>query len=195
MKQSNHKPPKFLSLLTLLAACSTPSELKKTILDQSASRPGWMDQAKTAWEEDQKIKIRGTQQIRGNERLAGCYDLARINATGLLVGEIQENIKGVLDTHETSLSENAEILLTKSRSSEFRAQASGVRFTEEFFVRYRIGDVERIDCHVLSEISKEDHTRLKRAILDKVVEADPRIKEQIQMKHIDFFKTGDGGKS
>lgn len=172
-----------------LTGCSTPAELKKIVLDESpGSAPAWVTDSKTAWEADGILNVRATQQIRGNERLSGCYDLARLNAKTLIVTEIQEEIRGLLTTHEASISENAEIVLSKSRSAEFNARAQGVRSVGEHFVRYRIGEEERIDCHVLSNISKDDYNRLKRAILYKVEEADPKLKEQIRQKHIDFFK-------
>ncbi len=170
-----------------LNACSSGGEIKKVVIDESEQKPAWVGNSRTAWEESGKIYLKSSQQIRGNERLSGCYDLARMNAKTLLISEIQESIKGVLDTNEASLSENAEIVLSKSRSSEFSAAVAGVRFSAEYFARYRIDDEERIDCHVLSEISKQDHTRLKRMVLSKVVEADPKVKEQIQKKHLDFF--------
>ncbi|NDG85001.1 MAG: hypothetical protein EBX52_08200 [Proteobacteria bacterium] len=179
-----------LSLCTL-AACSSSPEIKKIVIDQGGSEPSWVKETKTAWEEDGKIHFRGTQQIRGNERLSGCYDLARLNAKSQIVGEIQERLRGLLTTNESTLNENVEILLTKSRSVEFDGDVKGVRFTEEYFTRYRIGDDERVDCQVLSEISKEDYSRLKRAILNKVEEADPKLKEQIRQKHLDFFKGDD----
>ena len=54
-------------------------------------------------------------------------------------------------------------------------------------MRYTIGSDERIDCFELSQLSKDDYDKIKRSILFKVEEADPRIKEQIAKKHIEFF--------
>ncbi len=176
----------LLSVLGM-SACSSSGEIKKIVIDESDQKPSWVGDSRTAWEEGGKIYFRSSQQVRGNERLSGCYDLARMNAKTQLISEIQESIKGVLDTNEASISENAEIVLSKSRSSQFSAQVGGIRFSGEYFARYRIDDEERIDCHVLSEISKQDHTKLKRMVLSKVVEADPKIKEQIQKKHMEFF--------
>ena len=185
-----------LGLVAGLAACSSTPTLKKVVLDESPSRPSWVNDAKTSWEDSGKIEIKATQEIRGNERLAACYDLARLNAKSALIAEVQEEIKGVFDTHEATLSENAEVVLSKSRSAEFGGKVSGIRFTEDYFSRFRIGEDERIDCFVLGELSKEDYSRLKRAILFKVEEADPKIKEQIKEKHIQFFeKSGSESKS
>ncbi len=183
------KTSAVLSALALLQACSSTSPAKKVILDESASKPSWVTDSKISWEEDSKVRIKSNQQVRGNERLSACYDIARLNAKSSLISEIQENIKGILDSHEATLSENAEVVLSKSRSAEFEGKISGLRFTEEYFVRYLLMSEERIDCLVLSEIAKDDYNKLKRAILYKVEEADPRIKEQIKEKHIDFFKS------
>jgi hypothetical protein len=175
-------------LLLFGFACSSVKTAEKTVLSESGPRPSWVESSKSGWTEDRAHKLRAMQEIRGNERLSACFDLARLNARSGLVSEIQASIKGVLDTHEATLSENAEIILSKSRTEEFGGKISGLRFVEDYSMRYRIGEDERVSCHVLAEIAKDDYTRLKRLILTKVEEADPRLKEQIINKGIDFFK-------
>jgi hypothetical protein len=177
------------ALATLGAACSSSVKLvDKQILHESSARPAWVEQSRSNWDEGGKVRIKAMQEVRGTERLSGCFDLARLNAKSLVVGEIQTLIKGVLDTHEATISEQAEIVLSKSRSEEFGGKLTGVRYVEDYSVRYRLGDEERIDCYVLSEISREDYNKMKRSILTKVEEADPKLKEQILNRHIDFFK-------
>jgi len=168
-----------------IASCSTTGT--KRITDSSGDKPSWAKSSKISWEEDNKIFIRGTANIRGNERVDGCYDLANLNAKEALVSEIQSYIKGVLDNSVQSISENAEVVLGKSRTSDFEGKIMGQRFIERYFERSIIGDAERVECQLLSEISQKDYDRMKRLIIDKVQEVDPKIKEAIKQKHIDFF--------
>ena len=187
---------KFVILLIpmfVLSACSSTSTVKRVVLDESEQKPSWVSQNKLVWDEGNKTYFKASQQVRGTERLSGCHDLAKLNGKSALISEIQDSIKGVLDSHEATLNENAEILLSKSRSSEFCGKIQGLRFTEEYFVRYAIGGEERIDCYDLAELSKDDYNKIKRSILYNIEEADPRIKEAIAQKHLDFFEAGKKG--
>jgi len=168
-----------------IASCSTTGARK--ITDSSGDKPSWVKSSKIGWEENNKVFTRGTSTVKGDQRVDACYDLARLEAREALVSEIQVYIKGIIDNHFQSMSENAEILLSKSRTSEFAGQVSGLRMSERYFERYIVSDNERVECQVLSEISMKDYDRTKRLIVDKIQEADPKIKEAIKQKHIDFF--------
>ncbi|MGK5087019.1 hypothetical protein WDW86_05630 [Bdellovibrionota bacterium FG-2] len=172
--------------LAVFAGCSSTG-LKKVVLDESSNKPSWVSNSHTTWEEGGKIFFKASQQVRGNERLNACYDLARLNGKEAVISGIQEDVKGALDSHEATLSENAEVLLNKSRSAELAGKISGLRFTEDYFVRYQIGDNERIDCYVVGEVTSSDYNKMKLAIVHKIEAADPRVKEQIAQKHIEFF--------
>lgn len=182
---------KKLSVLILsvgvfaVASCSTTGS--KVVTDSSGDKPSWAKSSKISWEENNKVFIRGTSTVRGNERVDACYDLAKLDAKEALVSEIQSDIKGVLDNSIQSISENAEVVLGKSRTSEFEGKIMGQRFSERYFERAIVSDNERVECQLLSEISQKDYDRMKRLIVDKVQEVDPKIKEAIKQKHIDFF--------
>jgi hypothetical protein len=170
---------------SLLSACSTAS--KRVLLEESGSKPGWVSASRAAWEEDGKIYLRITQQVRGNERATGCYDIARGNGKAALLAEIQEDVKALTDQFQGSLAENAEIVLQKSVKTESSGKIGGLRFVEEYYQRYSLADAERIDCYVLAEIQRKDYDSLKRRVVDGVMAADARVKEAITSGHIDFF--------
>ncbi|MGK5087857.1 hypothetical protein WDW86_09885 [Bdellovibrionota bacterium FG-2] len=140
------------------------------------------------WEKDGTIFIKASHTVRGDERVDACFDLVKLDGKEALVSEIQNQMKGQLDHHIGSINESAETVLGKSRSSEFTGKISGMKFTEQYFERYRIGPTERIDCHSLAEVKQADYDAIKRSILEKVESADPRIKEAIAQKQINFFK-------
>jgi len=169
----------------VIASCSTTGS--KRITDSSGDKPSWAGSSRISWEENNKVFIRGTATVKGNERVDGCYDLAKLDAKEALVSEIQSYIKGILDNSIQSISENAEVVLGKSRTAEFEGKIMGLRFAERYFERAIVSDNERVECQLLSEISQKDYDRMKRLIVDKVQEVDPKIKEAIKQKHIDFF--------
>ena len=126
--------------------------------------------------------------VRGDERVNGCYDLVKLDVKEAMLSEIANNVKGSIDNAQQSISENAEVILGKVRSGEFDGQISGLRFTDEYYERYAIGGVERIDCHIIAEMKQADYERVKRSVIDKVVAVDPRLKEAVTKKQINFFK-------
>ena len=152
------------------------------------SPPAWVKSTKTSWAEADKVFINAGHSIRGDERVDACFDLARFDAKELILSEIANDVKGSLDNATQSISENAEVILGKVRSGEFSGKLTGLRFLEQYYERYAIGETERVDCHTLASISKADYDHVKQSVLYKLVEADPRLKEAITNKQVNFFK-------
>ena len=184
----------FVPLALGLAACSSNQKVhddyKRVFLDSTTHEdrpPAWVTNGKLAWEEGGKTHFLSNHTIRGDERVTACFDLANMDARESLLREISDDIKGSVDQAETSISENAEVIAGKVRTAEFQGKISGLRHAEEYMERYRIGDTERIDCHVLSEVSQADYLKTKRSVIDKLVETDPRLKEAITKKQVNFF--------
>lgn len=179
--------------LLYLGACSTgPSKSGsgREFLDSSTHKdelPDWGKSTKLTWSKENKIFSKSMHSIRGDERVNGCIDLAKLDAKENLLSEISTEVRGSIDNAQQSISENAETILGKVRSAEFAGKITGLKFTDEYFERYKIDGTERVDCYVLSEISNSDYDRIKRSVVEKVLEVDPRLKEQITKKQIDFF--------
>lgn len=165
------------------------------------SPPDWVEEMRLTWEKGDKVMFRSVHTVRGDERVNGCFDLAKLDARETLLTEMATDIKGSLDNAQQSLNENAEMVLGKVRSGEFKGRIQGMRHLEQYFERYRIGTDERIDCHVLSEITKTDYAELKRKVVNRIEEVDPRLKDAITKKQVEFFEsrtpaeTGDHGAS
>jgi len=177
--------------LIVLPHCSTMVDTnQRRFLDStfhSDLRPGWAEGTKSVWEEKGFIKYRGFQSIKGTERVNGCYELARLEAKQLLTAELNTDLKGKIDMASQSVSENAELLVAKSISEVFGNQIRGLRFTDEFFERYMVANIERVDCHVLGELSFSDYMTLKRNVVDRILAVDPRIREAVAQQQIKFF--------
>lgn len=178
---------RLISMTLVVQGCVTSGA--KTVLDSSPSKPSWVDDAKLVWEDDGKVFFKAMHSIKGAERLNGCYTLGQLDAKENLLSEIANEVKGSIDAAETSLDENAEVVLGKVRSAEFAGKVQGLRFSEQYFERYTVADTERIDCYVLGEIKQADYTKTKQSVINKVAAADPRIKEAITQKQIDFFSS------
>ena len=175
----------------LFTACSSMDIQKRRFLDSTShldSPPEWVNSTKATWENKEKVFIRSSYSVKGNERVNGCYDLAKLDSKEALLSEISNDVKGSLDNAQQSISEDAEVVLGKVRTGEFGGRVMGMRFSEQYFERYLVGQVERVDCHVLAEIKAGDYNRIKREIVDKIVSVDPRLKEAITKKQVDFFK-------
>ena len=183
-----------LGLTLFLTHCSHIDTHQRRFLDSTFhadNPPGWANNAKTTWEDGKMVKIKSSHSIKGNERLSGCFDLARLDTKEILLSEISNDVRGKIDNASQSLSENAEVILGKVRTSEFSGKISGLRFTEEYFDRYIVAETERVDCYVLGEISQSDYKKLQSEIVNRVVAADPRLKEAITKGQIDFFSKED----
>jgi hypothetical protein len=180
----------WFGFLSIVIACSSTPGVKRVWIDSSSHTddpPSWVEGLKIIWEKDAKVYIRSTQTIRGDERVNGCYDLAKLDAKEAILTELASEVRGSLDNAQQSINENAEVVLGKVRSGEFQGRITGLRHSEQYFERYKVGDVERIDCHVLSEMTREDYDKVKRSVLDRLQKVDARLREAITKKQINFF--------
>ena len=180
----------FVVGLALTGCSTTPTQQGRIFLDSSSHKdnpPDWVTATKNIWEKGGKVYVKATHSVMGTDRVNGCYDLARLDGTEAVVTEIKNDIRGSIDNAQQSISEQAEEVLGKVRSSEFSGSVSGMRFSESYFERYRINDTERIDCHTLAEISQSDYNKLKQQVLNKVQAVDPKLRAVITKKQIDFF--------
>jgi len=195
MEEMNMKQNVTKTLLTgvaaaLLTACSSMTLIPtKVVVDTSApdGRPKWANSTKILWEENNFVHLRASHTVKGDERVNGCYDLARFDAQESLLTELSVSIKGAIDNAQQSLSESAELILGKVRSGEFKGTIRGLRMTEQFHERYVIGEAERVDCFVLAEMKKRDYDALRLTLLNDLAAADPKLKEAILKKQIKFF--------
>lgn len=181
----------ILSVIVGTGCASGARHEERVFLDSSTHEdrpPSWVQSTRVVWEDKDRVWVRASHSVRGNERVNGCLDLAGLDAREVILSEISNDVRGTIDSAESSLSENAEVVLGKARSSEFKGRLQGLRISEQYFERYLVSDVERVDCYVLAEIRSDDYERLKRQLLDEVVAADPRIKEAIIRKQADFFR-------
>lgn len=176
--------------LLILAGCTSVPHRGRLFLDSTTHHddpPAWVSSTRVTWEKEKKYFIRSSHTVRGDERVNGCYDLARLDTKELLLSELANDVRGQIDNAQQSISENAEAILGKVRSGEFEGRITGLRFSEQYFERYFVGDMERIDCHVLSEINEKDYNEIKRNVVHKIANVDPRLKEAITKGQIDFF--------
>ncbi len=173
-------------LLTMTACSSNP---RKNVVEagNQENRPVWATGAKVNWTEGEQVLFRSQYTVRGDERVNGCYQLARIDASTTLLREIAEDIRGQINNAQQSISETAENILNQSVSSEFSGRISGLRFLEQYHERYKVSSTERIDCYLLSSINKSDYEAIRRQIIHNVTKADPSLKAVLNKKQIEFF--------
>ncbi len=178
-----------LTLLMALTSCSSGPRGKIVLDTSSSDKPDWVDSDKLSWKEEKHIFFKGTYAVRGDERANGCTDLAKLNVKEAVITEIQEELKGALDSAQDSIRADAEIILTNSRSARYQGAISGLRFTSAYWEKYAlINRDQRISCFVLGRISEEEFVRTKKNVLGKITRANPKLKEAIAKKQINFFE-------
>ncbi len=183
--------------LMSLSSCASFTH-SRVFLDSSThtdSPPDWVKSNKISWEKDGVHKFKIEQAVRGNERVNGCYDLARLNGHEVVISEMAVEIRGKIDNANTSISEDAEIMLDKIRQSQFQGRVVGLKFREQYYERTKVTDTERVNCYLLGEMSDSDYIKLQRRVVDKVAEIDPSIRKAIRKSQLDFIAKGSGEKS
>lgn len=181
----------FVMCMSLsLWACATAESKKRQVLDtgtEGAKRPEWVSSTRNAWDERDKTNFKSQASVKGNERLDACFDISRLNAKEAILTEASESIRGRLDEARQAISEDAETILQKSRSTEFSGKVSGIRFIETYYERYLVNNQERIDCFTLAQLSQADFIKIKQGLLSDIFRVDPKLKEAVTQKQIDFF--------
>ena len=108
----------LIGVVALILACST-SGPKKVVLDSEGDKPAWAEGTRVIWEKEDKVFLKSKYTIKGSERPNACFALAKMDSKEALISEVQNEVKGLVTETTQSISENAEILLSKSRASEF----------------------------------------------------------------------------
>ena len=174
-------------LIGALMGCS--SSMKKMILDSSSpNRPDWINSNNISWEKNNKYFFKGDYTIRGDERVNACIDLAKINVKETLITEMQEDLRGALASASESIKRSAEILLTKSQTSQYQGSISGLRFESKYWEKYSISNnEEKISCYVIAYLSKKDYVKIKQKIVNKMIGISPSLKKAVMDRQVDFF--------
>lgn len=183
---------KIIIAFLFLSACSSTGP-KRVTIDSSGDKPKWVEDNKTTWTDGDTVFFKSKNTVRGDQRENGCRDLASMDNREELLKGMASELKTAIDNAQTDISENAELVLGKVRSGKWEGRIVGLRDDQSWFERYQIRDdstaekTERIDCYILSKISKHDYAETKRAVVNKIVAVDPRLKEAITQKQIRFF--------
>jgi len=102
--------------------------------------------------------------------------------------QVSSKVKSLIMEANESLSELADQAFSEFRSVLSEGELQGLRFKEEYFERYRIGETERVDCFALGEISKNEIERLKQRLLKHTENTSPELKEALRSKTLDFIR-------
>lgn len=185
----------MLAIGLALSACSG-SGIKRVVIEESKTRPNWVDDERLSYEQDDRIWFKSRDTVRGDQRLNACFLLAANDNREAMLRAIVDGMRGATDEAQADISENAELVLGKVRSGEWSGKIYGFRDEGQFFQRVQIRDeasgsvTERLDCFVLSSIGKSDYAKTRAEVMNRIVAIDPKIKEAIGNKQADFFKEG-----
>ena len=171
----------------LITGCSSLQTERKVIDSNASGRPAWAKVTTLSWTEGDQINIRSQYTIRGDQRINSCYDLARVDLKESLLTSLKDDITGELNLAGEGLSEGADPLLTKSFRSEFKGRLQGLGVAEQYYERYVIADVERIDCFVLSKMKNSDYQKLKSSLLTNLIQVSEDVARAVRERQKNFF--------
>lgn len=180
---------KVILLSLFLTACSSLQSNRKVIDSNSSSRPKWAEGTEIGWQDGDFTLLRSQYTIRGDQRINSCYDLARVDLKETLLTSLKDDITGELNLAGEGLSEGADPLLSKSFRSEFKGRVQGLSISEQYYERYLVGDVERIDCFVLSKMKNSDYQRLKSQLLTNLIQVSEEVAQAVRGRQKEFFES------
>ncbi len=178
--------------LQLLLACSTSQKPNqaRVVLENSMKGedlPKWVSDAKINWEQDNQLYFKSSYTIAGNQRINGCWDLAKIEMKESLLSELSQDIKGEVSLANEGISEGLDPLITKSIRTNIEGQVRGLKTQEQVFERYTVNQVERIDCFVMGTMSKADYAVLKTSVLKNLASVSAEVADAVRKRQKDFF--------
>jgi hypothetical protein len=151
----------------------------------------WVKESKTSWEKDELVYFKALYTVKGSQRLNGCFDLAKLEMSEMVLENIRHDIKGEIALANEGIAEEADPLITKSISKSFIGNIKGLIMVEQAYERYMLADNERLDCFVLSTISKQEYRQLKNHSLEQLISVSEDVARVVRKKQKDFFRTPD----
>jgi hypothetical protein len=179
-------------------ACSSKGlkeELRKKVVIDNAmggeKMPDWTRDGKVSWEDGKNRVYKGVFTVRGDQRVSGCYDLAKMEIKENLISEISSEIKGEINLASEGINEAMDPMINKSFHQQMEASIRGLNIQEQLFERYIIEDTERIDCFVMGSIAQTDYRALKNNIIQKLSKNSAEVANAMKTKQVNFFTPDD----
>jgi len=114
---------KIIVLSMVLIGCANGP---RTVVEADPNKPSWVSSSKISWVDGDQIFFHTQYSVRGDERVNGCFQLAKLDSKETLIREIAEDIRGQIDNAQQGISENTELLLSQVRSSEYSGKVVGM---------------------------------------------------------------------
>lgn len=178
-----------LSIWTFSCQHSPPNlTSEKVILDQSYDKkPEWIQKQEVTWTEGKNIYYKNSYTIRGDQRINACYELARLSLYENIVSEIGSKFKAENNLASEGTLESENDLITKSVTENVSGYLKGIRIKSRGFERYSLKENERVDCHILTEISQSDYEKMKNRINQEIISVSADVAQQVRDKQKRFF--------
>lgn len=161
------------------------------VLDNSSrggELPTWVTSGQVAWEQGDSMFFKSTYTVSANQRVNGCYDLAKLELKESLLSELSQDIKGELNLGSEGISEGLDPLVTKSIRTNIEGTVKGLRMREQLYERYVVADVERVDCYVQALMAKTDYNKLKNSVLKQMASVSEDVAVAMRKRQQNFFK-------
>lgn len=184
----------FLGCILGITACGSrpfsSSKQGRLVLDNSArggELPAWVSSGQVGWEQGDSMYFKSTYTVGSGQRVNGCYDLAKLDLKESLLSELSQDIKGELNLGSEGISEGLDPLVTKSIRTNIEGTVRGLKVREQYFERYVVSDVERVDCYVQALMTKTDYNKLKNSVLKQMASVSDDVAAAMRKRQHNFF--------
>ena len=180
-----------VEVLIFAGCANTPVSSKNTkiIIEQSysGSKPEWIAKDLISWSDDQLVYFKTSYTIRGDQRVNGCYELAKLLINETLVGEIKSEVKAESNLANEGISEGNDVLLTKSITHTSEGIVKGLRSIAQAYERSLTNEIERVECFVLTQIPKSEYAALKSQSINNLLSVKREVAEAVRKRQSEFF--------
>lgn len=182
----------FLLLNLIIVGCST-SNIKlnsKVVLERSTgdeSLPEWTMKSRNSWSDENNYYFKTSYIIKGSQRVNACYDFAKSEAKENITNEFKSSFSSETNGYTEGLEETDTQKLNKMFISSIKTTLYGLKLSESAFERYKILDDEKIQCHTLHVVTKDNFIKNLKLALSNQKEIDPELNEKILGRARSFF--------
>lgn len=147
--------------------------------DHKKELPEWVTAAGATREKDGKLLFRTQQSINGAPAPEQCYELCKADVGELVARRINTDAGSGPNQHAKSIAERYGEKSSSVSADDLRGKLADLQVEESYFVRYKTGEAESMECYVLHAIKKSAYDRLKADSLYKFAPVDEHVKDVI----------------
>lgn len=173
----------FLLALLWIIGCAEPRQ--SPVEPSNEREPEWTQDTEISWMKGDRIFFRSRHTVRADNPRTECLGRAKENAKQYLSLRIATDIRNGIATAGLVPSKKFVAALEKLEAG-VATTSPPLKQEDAHFGTYRIGAIERLDCHWLSFLTLKEWERYRRSVLGKMLRLDPQLEAAVRRKNVVF---------